>query len=284
MQMRCAWNALLGILPQWIRQQISGQDTLQEIRLRTGLPPELIASDGNRLLMGTAAAEDLNYCVNMASGYSPWTAESISEGYLTAPGGHRIGLCGQAVMREGKLAGIRNLTSLCIRVARDVPGAAEGAEKFSGNLLILGIPGSGKTTLLRDLIRTFSDLGPASVTAVDERGELFPVMNGKPCFPAGMRTDILTGCPKAEGIEMALRTMGPGMIAVDEITAERDCTALTRAGWCGVRLLATAHASSVSDLKSRNLYRKLYESGLFSCAIVMQPDKTWKMERLGNDR
>ena len=268
----------MGILPPWLRQQTEDRDNLQEIRLRKGLPPELIRSEGSQVLLRKITEQDLDFCVNMASRYSPWTAESLAEGYLTAPGGHRIGLCGQAVVRNGTVTAIKNISSLCIRVARDVPGIGKQAALLDGNILVIGAPGAGKTTLLRDIVRTISDRGPGSVAVVDQREELFPESGGVRCFPGGIRTDVLSGCPKPEGIDLVLRCMGPAVIALDEITAEADCSALIRAGWCGVRLLATAHAGSVKDLQSRQIYRKLWESRLFDHVLVMHPDKSWHRE------
>ena len=96
----------------------------------------------------------------------------------------------------------------------------------------------------------------------------------------GPHTDVLDACPKALGIPMLLRAMNPQIIAVDEITAAMDCDALLQAGWCGVRLLATAHASSLRDLNSRPLYRPLLESKLFDHFIVLRRDKTWREERM----
>jgi stage III sporulation protein AA len=91
---------------------------------------------------------------------------------------------------------------------------------------------------------------------------------------------VLTGCDKPHGIEILLRTMGPGCIAVDEITAEADCEALIQAGWCGVKLFATAHAADKRDLLSRPIYRRLVESGVFDTLLTMQPDKSWHRERM----
>lgn len=273
--MKCAWNELLAILPGWVAEEADrlGRDSLQELRLRLGKPPELVTANGSKWLERTVHRDDLNFCVNTASRYSPWAAQTISEGFITAPGGHRIGICGVVVVKDGLITGIRDVEMLCVRVARDFHGIAKGTEALSGSILLLGPPGSGKTTLLRDLVRRISQR--ETVAVVDERGELFP-----PGFDSGQRLDILRGAPKPRGVEMVLRTMGPSCIAVDEITAEEDCGALLRAGWCGVRLLATAHAASVEDLRSRPVYRSLVSAGLFDHILILSRDKSWRVERM----
>lgn len=272
--MICAWKELLSVLPLWMRREVDDcSETAQDIRLRLGAPPEVVCCENSNWLRGSVTSEDLNFVINAASRYSPWAAATISQGYLTAPGGHRIGICGEAVMKEGRMTGIRNVSSLCIRVARDFPGLAEGLLNLIGSILILGAPGWGKTTLLRDLIRQKSNAGH-HISVVDERGELFPTG-----FSMGDRTEVLTGCPKTQGIEALLRTMGPQIIAVDEITAIQDCEALRQAAWCGVNLLATAHASSLSDYLHREVYAPLVKQNLFDNIIILHADRQWHLER-----
>lgn len=282
--MICAWKELIGILPERMRKDVDrlGAVSMQELRLRIGKPPELVMGDRSCCLTGGVTRDELLFCINAASRYSPWSAESAACGYLTAAGGHRIGLCGEVTGAGREACGVKNPTSLCVRVARDFPGIAEKFDACSGSVLILGSPGSGKTTLLRDLIRRISTRDAGSVCVVDERGELFPFSQGVSCFDTGRKTDILTGCSKASGIDMALRTMGPATVAVDEITAEEDCEALLRAGWCGVRLLATAHAAGIDDLRSRPVYRKLCESRLFSTVAILGKDKSCELERVAS--
>lgn len=279
--MRCAWEALLALLPQSIREDVDrqGREQLQELRLRLAQQPEMILKSGSVGLRHTVTSEMLQYVVNGACRYSPWTATTAAAGYITAQGGHRVGLCGEVILRDTQMTDIKNLSSVCVRVARDFPGIGNKIP-VDGSLLIIGRPGCGKTTLLRDIIRKRSENGRGSVGVVDERGELFPRFQGKLCFPPGCRTDILSGCSKGQGVELLLRTMSPGTIAVDEITAEADCKGLLHAAWCGVDLIATAHAGSIRDFLMRPVYRPLVDSRIFTRVIVMQPDKSWREERM----
>ena len=276
MPMMCAWQELLQILPPRLRANVDahGKKVLQELRLRIGQAPELICGSGSVVIGDPICTDDVNYVINTASRYSPWAAATASRGYITAPGGHRIGICGDAVMMDGKMNGIRRVRSVCIRVARDYTGIAAGIP-HEGSVLIIGPPGAGKTTLLRDLIRQRSDGGLHSICVVDERGELFP--SG---FQTGMRTDILTGCTKEAGIPSALRSMGPGAIAVDEITEESDVRALCQAAGCGISLLATAHGSSYEEMKKRTAYQKLFAQGIFHILVILREDKSWRTERI----
>lgn len=273
--MRCAWQELLAVLPLWMRKDVDrlGGEFLREIRMRLNAPPELVRKDDSCWLGRRVSRDDLNFTVNAASRYSPWAAASAAMGYITIKGGHRIGLCGETVMNQGTMAGIRMYDSLCLRVARDFPGIAAGLESITGSVLILGPPGWGKTTLLRDMVRRIGE--KERICVVDERGELFP--EG---FAKGKRTDVLTGCPKKTGIFMLLKTMSPSCIAVDEITDQRDVEALLEAADCGVRLLASAHGDSLNSLRRRAVYCRLIENRVFDVVLVLNKDQTYTMERL----
>ena len=242
--------------------------------MRVDQPPNLIGKDHVWWLNRKITISDLNFCVNTASRYSPWSAQTSAQGYITAAGGHRIGLCGDAVVQAGKMTSMRSYRSLCIRIARDFPEISQHYASLSGSILIIGPPGSGKTTFLRDFIRQISDTEPVAVA--DERCELFP----EGCFLYGKSLDVLSGCPKETAINLLLRTMGPVTIAVDEITDAEDCIALQSAAWCGVRLIATAHAATISDLRSRALYEHLISKNIFQHIVVMHRDKTVHAERM----
>lgn len=273
--MMCAWQELLKIFPGWLRMELEQTDPkrLSEIRLRFGQLTELNLGDSFRFLERSATRDDLNFVMSTASRYSPWSAVTLNQGYITCAGGHRIGFCGETVQKDGTPAGFRSISGLCIRICHDVRGIGSAAAQLTGSVLILGPPGSGKTTLLRDTLRYLAER--ESVAVVDERGEIFPEH-----FQRGKRMDVLNGCLKRHGVDMVLRTMGPQVVAVDEITSEGDCDALIRAGWCGVRIFATAHAFSSADLKKRPIYRRLYECGLFDHVLVLDKHRSWHEERI----
>lgn len=273
--MKRGWKELLSILPGWLAGEVDryAEQAPQELRLRLGRAPKLVTGGDSVPLPGLVRSEDLSYCVNTASRYSPWAATTIREGFLTAPGGHRIGLCGEAVGTGADFRGLHNYTSACIRIASDHPGIAGKIAGLRGSLLLIGRPGSGKTTLLRDLIRQLSR--SETVAVIDQRRELFP-----PCFSTGEQTDVLIGCEKDTAVDMLLRTMAPDTIAMDEITRPADCQALLRAAWCGVRLIATAHAANAMELQRRAVYRPLIQGQVFDHLVILQPDKSFSVGRM----
>ena len=280
--MHCAWDAFIKLLPIRMRYEVDklGKDVLQEVRLRLGYPPELVTQKKSIYLDQLVDEDDLTNCIHFATQYSPWTAESVGQGYITAPGGHRIGVFGRFVQQHACDWSMQTPSMLCLRVARDFPGISAHAAESANSILIIGAPGTGKTTLLRDLIRQYSNSSRGNVSVIDEKEEIFPQYKGRYCFLPGIHTDVLSGCKKSVGIEWALRNMTPSVIAVDEITAQSDCDAILHAGWCGVRLFATAHAGSKEDLFTRSVYKPIIEHNLFQTLLIMQSDKNWHAERM----
>ena len=268
------------------------QGRAEELRLRVGRPMTAVFPQGE-LPLGTnpVTGRELEQLLELASRASVHTvADQLRRGYLTVEGGHRVGLCGTPVLRDGQIHGLGRLSSAAIRVARQVKGAAAPVERelldTEGKLcstLILAPPGAGKTTLLRDLIRMASQgegMAPQRVAVADERGEVAALWNGVPQLDVGERTDVLEGCPKAQALMMLLRAMNPQVLAADEITAPEDVAALISAAGCGVKLLATAHGSGREDLSRRPLYRQLMEAGVFERLLLIRTEKGHRSYRV----
>ena len=247
--------------------------------------PTLVLPEGECPIPGTGqvSAQELERLVEFASQWSLHAVlEQLRRGYLTLEGGHRLGLCGSAVMEGEQIHALRDISGADLRVARQISGIARG---FAGKLfqasklcdtLILAPPGAGKTTLLRDLIRCISsgEAGaPLRVSVADERGELAAMWRGQAQMELGCRTDVMDGCPKAVAIPLLLRGMNPQVIAVDEITALEDIRAIEQAVGCGVALLATAHARGLQDLRDRPLYRKMMEQRLFQQLVIIRVEQ-----------
>jgi len=274
-------DKLLTLLPDMYRKQVAAQQlsALEEIRMRVGQPLMLRVNGKEQMLWPCVQNGDLERVIQSACKQSIYAhQETIRQGYLTVEGGHRIGICGTGVVRNGVTSALMLPSSVNIRIARAYPGCASSLRScFASSVLILGPPGSGKTTLLRDFVRLLSERPQNSVSLVDERGEISATHNGIPQMQIGKRTDVLTGIPKAAAVLMLLRTMNPTWIAVDEITAPEDIQAIVQASYCGVKLVATAHGESISDLQNRPLYRTLMQSAVFSKIVIMKSDKTYSI-------
>lgn len=265
---------------------------LQEIRLGAGRPLTLwyrgremfLTEEGRETLEWHRARmvteQEVRETLEFAGNYSLYAYEDeIRQGYLTLPGGHRIGVAGRAVTEEDRVKTLRHISSLNIRVAHEVRGCADGVLPWlygpEGLLhtLLLSPPRCGKTTLLRDLIRQISDgkvgMRGLRVGVVDERSEICGCYLGIPGNDVGLRTDILDGCPKAEGMLMLVRSMAPEVLAVDEIGGAADVAALETALFCGCRILATVHGIDLGDLQQKPLFARLLQEEIFERFVVL---------------
>ena len=278
----------LRICPLGLRQAIDrlpDAGAMEELRLRCGQPPACrIAGKERALPLAPVTPELLRGMLEQATQRSAYAMQEMTRcGFVTLPGGHRLGICGTAVVQNGTITALREPSSLNLRIARQPDGIADRLRDAlwarPQSVLLCGAPGSGKTTLLRDLIRQLSDRFGWRICVVDERLELAACASGVPQFRLGAHTDVLSGAPKAAGIELLLRTMNPEWIAVDEITAEADIAAIRRASYCGVRFLATAHAADRRELESRPLYRALLQDGFFRMVAFLLPDRSVRIER-----
>lgn len=260
----------------------------QEIRLRCG-QPICLQINGKEKIFGkdVISNKDLSEIINRATQYSVHSfAESLKNGFITIEGGHRIGICGTAVIQNGALSSFQNITSLNIRIARQIKKAASDAiinsiydGEFLTSSLIISPPGWGKTTLLRDTMRQISDKG-VRVSVADERCELCGVYHGIPQFDIGEHTDVIDSCPKAIAALILLKTMSPQLLIMDEITSEKDAEAIFYSAHCGVAVLATAHALDFDDFRQRVLYKKVLDMRIFEQIIEIKHDWQYDIIKL----
>ena len=190
-------------------------------------------------------------------------------------GGHRIGIGATAVIQNGRLCSVRQVSSLNLRIAHCIAHPASlsieplAEQLFSRGLcsvLVAGEPGSGKTTLLRSLSCWLA--GRWKVTIVDERGELyepnFSAQDGLCCM------DFLRGFPKAQGVLQAVRTLSPQVIVCDELGDCEEVQQLLYALNTGVCLLASIHAGSREQLCRRQPFLQLQASGSLDRVLLLR--------------
>lgn len=275
------------MLPAKIRKILekeapSVQDAVEEVRLAAGNPLFLYCRGEERLYSYRVAVEDVTHIVQVTSKYSLYAfEEELRHGYITVPGGHRVGLTGRAILEAGRVKRLCSLSSVNIRVARQVLDAARpllpllmgpgGGSLYS--TMIISPPRKGKTTLLRDLARLLSSgspgLMPLRVGVVDERSEICGSFQGVPQLDVGPRTDVLDACPKAEGMMMLIRSMGPQVLITDEIGRQEDVLALQEALKAGVTVITSAHGGSFRDLQGRPVLKEIITRGYFQRFVIL---------------
>jgi len=275
-----------------LREIVEKLDTvgLEEIRVRLERP--LMAKiDGEFTCLSPAGfscaaaaaylvtRDDVERTVQIITKNS-WYAwqQEILNGYLTLPGGHRVGIGGQAVFAAGELKTVKNIASLNFRQARAVLNCADpvinavapaGAAQLLSTLII-SPPGCGKTTLLRDLARQLANRGFQTVI-IDERSEIAACYQGLPQLDVGFQTDVLDGYSKEIGVHHALRGLAPDVVITDEIGHGRDAWILAELARSGVKVVATCHGDSLRQVKTKSWARE--SLGVFETAVILSRRK-----------
>ncbi len=214
-------------------------------QLLPGGPPELCG-----LRLNGAQIEEAFYALCGGSVHAHQA--ELAEGYLTLPGGHRVGVGGQYLAHPEEGVILRRVRSLNIRVARlreaalppSLTAVLQG--RFTG-LLVAGEPDSGKTTLLRSIARWLSEQARA-VAVIDEREELWPAAFAAARCPP---LDILSGLPKGRAVQMALSTLAPQDVKLDELGGMEEVQGLEQGFFGGVDFVASLHAASMEELLRR---------------------------------
>lgn len=285
------FDDLLEYLPEKIKNPLISLDekfkfSIEEIRLRAGRPLSVtvggtqffIKTDGACMLPKeeciTVLSEDIKeaffkLCHNSVYSHN----DELCRGYITLKNGHRAGVCGTVTAQGGKIETIRDISSINLRIAKEVTSFADKLikEYTGGGVLICGGPSTGKTTLLRDFARQLASGVKGKflkVAIIDSRGEIAASLNGVPMADLGSTADILTFCPKGQGIEMALRTLNPDIIVFDELGNLQEVKAVEQSFNSGVSVVATAHAGDLKDIYRRKPIARLLQSGAINQIVL----------------
>lgn len=290
-------SEILHIFPDFMRagwEKVAEQaDRLQEIRLRVNQPVTILMDNKEWFLEKDGKLTDnVSYAVHSnekeleavlahVCNYSIYAfADEIRQGFMTIPGGHRIGLSGQVILENREqIRNIKYIRYLNIRIAHEVKGISNKTLPYlyrEGevlNTLIISPPGCGKTTMLRDLVRNFSygnHYGRGrNVGLVDERSEIAGSFLGVPQNDIGIRTDVMDACPKQEGMMMLIRSMAPDIVAVDELGSAGDVAAMHQVIQCGCRMLATIHGSSIEEVSRKGYMKDVMEEQFFDRYLLL---------------
>lgn len=253
---------------------IMGTKDMQEIRITADRNAAVVK---NGVLMDSGmriSREALRKIVeSMCRGSLYAMQQTLSKGYITLHGGHRVGVCGRCVTENGVVTHMTDISAICVRISREITGAADSVMEYLScngrlyNSLIVSPPGCGKTTLLRDIARQLGN--SCKVCVADERSEIAACREGIPTHDVGRFTCVMDAVPKGEGIMMLLRTMSPEVIITDETGSSREEEAICRLINCGVKIITTAHGYSEKDILRRHHLGSLIEKGIFERIIVL---------------
>lgn len=241
-------------------------NSIEEIRIRTGRG---VLFKGSRAVCRVIPSpEEMKDMIMRMSDHSLYAhIEQLKQGFVTLKGGHRVGISGRVVAEKTDIINITEISSICIRLASQIKGIASEIEDIAdgSNLLIISPPGCGKTTLIRELARILGKR--KNISLIDERCEIAACVDGVPQLDVGEKTDVLSCCPKSTAIPLLVRSMAPDIIITDEVSGRGDTDCIRQACSMGVKVIATAHGSSVQDVKSR------FDTGVFEKIIILDSNK-----------
>ena len=249
----------------------------EEIRLICGQSVRIRYGQEEKRLTRIVTKEDLQRTLNNLIKFSYYAYEDdLAKGFITIEGGHRVGICGKAVLKNDRPTLIKEISSMNIRFAKEIKGCASALipilirDGKPVNTLIVSPPGCGKTTLLRDMARILSSRH-IKVAICDERSEIAGMYESRPSFDLGPRTDVLDGCDKVYGIPMLIRSMSPDVIITDEMGKHQDVYAAEQCAGAGVSLITSIHGSCRDDIINSAI-GSLVENGAFDNVIYLSSE------------
>lgn len=266
-------DRLMKLLPEEAAAALAERrEEVTEIRLRVNRPAQIVFDGTDTLAGAPIEARRLREITSVLMDHSFYARETeLARGFFTMTDGSRVGVCGRFA---GDGTRLTDVGSVCVRIARAVPGCADGLmgliapKDWLRSLLIVSPPGLGKTTLLRDAARQLSE-GGLRVGIADERHELAACHMGVPTLDVGPRTDVADGCPRPRAIRQLIRTMAPDVIVADEIGGEADAEALADAARCGVAVVASAHGRSLGEAAQRRWIREIVTTRVLQTLVLL---------------
>ena len=294
-------DEILLNFPLHIREKMRNIDftNLEEIRIRNNRPIFLKIGQSEQQVNYIINTNDVLEILQKICDNSIYTYQNqICNGYITIKGGHRIGITGNIVIKDGQVTNISHIYSLNFRIARQVidcsnkilESVLDLKKNTVFNTIIISPPGRGKTTILRDLIRKISDGIPEisfngiNVGVVDERGEIAAMYKGIPQNDIGRRTDILDNIPKDIGMKMLIRSMNPKVIVADEIGSTKDIEAIKYAICSGVKGVFTAHGNGLKDIINNPILNELYITDGIERVLAIDENRNVHLEYEKSER
>lgn len=278
-------NNVLLSLPKEILNKLT------ELRIRKNKPLILVFSDKslfiteNGKLMNhntqftyKVMEDEFDLIYKRLSNFSVQThIDDLINGFITVDGGNRVGIASTAVLKDGQIASVKNVTSLNIRIAREVKDCARQIMNVLyinslPSIIVASPPAGGKTTFLRDFSRLLSsgfNNQYRKVAIIDERSEIAFKSGGKIISDVGCNADILSSFPKAKGIEIALRTLSPDFIICDEISDINEAKAVRQGFLSGVKFAVSVHASTKQEILDKPVIRNLISLGEFDFVVLL---------------
>ena len=293
-------DEILLNFPLHIREKMRNIDftNLEEIRIRNNRPIFLKIGQSEQQVNYIINTNDVLEILQKICDNSIYTYQNqICNGYITIKGGHRIGITGNIVIKDGQVTNISHIYSLNFRIARQVidcsnkilESVLDLKNNTVFNTIIISPPGRGKT-ILRDLIKKISDGIPEisfngiNVGVVDERGEIAAMYKGIPQNDIGRRTDILDNIPKDIGMKMLIRSMNPKVIVADEIGSTKDIEAIKYAICSGVKGVFTAHGNGLKDIINNPILNELYITDGIERVLAIDENRNVHLEYEKSER
>jgi len=288
------FNSVLIYLPYQIKHSLDVlpnelKSHIHEIRIKNGLPlsvitdkeiifPNILSKFNSTKQKIVCSKDEINQIFRTVCGYSVHShTDEIKRGFVSLKGGHRVGICGSGMYDKDNLSVIKDISSLNIRIARQIIGASDNViANFNGKLystLIAGSPGSGKTTILRDITRRLAN-GTAGkyyrVFVADERFEISSSFDGIIQNDLGQSVYVMCGINKVEALKIGVRCFSPEVMIIDEIGSDYEAKMLTECFYSGAKIIATTHCRDEKDLMNKEFISKLIRTGVFEKVVILK--------------